>query len=135
MNILKTDIARRIRRSIPCVTTYLTQGNSYGQNYQGRRPALSLRETRRLIQTVKKSNSSSTKLKADLGINASTRTIQHTLKKKGFNWKKMCKKPLLTKIIRKPDEHFVERISRWIGALCGLQTKSCLLYTSPSPRD
>ena len=60
----------------------MTQGNSYGQNYQGRRPALSLRETRKLIKTVKKSNSSSTKLKTDLGNNASTKTIQRTLKKR-----------------------------------------------------
>ena len=49
-----------------------------------------------LIQTVKNLNSPSTKLKADLGNNASTRIIQSTLKKKGFNWRKMCKKPLLT---------------------------------------
>ena len=44
LNLSKTDIARRIRRSIHSVTTYFTQENSYGQNYTGRRPTLSLRE-------------------------------------------------------------------------------------------
>ena len=64
---------------------------------------------KRLIQTVKKSNSSSTKLKADLNINASTRTIPRMLKKKGFNWKKMCKKPLLTEKHRETRRKFCRK--------------------------
>lgn len=108
-NLKKSDIARRLRRSIHCVTTYLTQNDSYGQNYKGKTRALSVRDTRRLVHAAKNSNLSSAKLKSECNLKASTRTIQRALKLKGFAWKKMCKKPLLTSKHKEIRREFCRR--------------------------
>ena len=105
MNLSKRDIARRIRRSVHAITTYMKQRHMYGLNFKGKARATTKYDDRCLIHAASQSHKSSTKLKSDLKLKASSRTIRRRIEKCAhLRRKKMMKKPLLTK------SHKVERL-------------------------
>ena len=75
LRLSKRDIARRLRPSVHSITTYTKQGVAYGKNYRGKRPATTAFDDKRLLRAASQSNKSSSKLKHEFGLSASSRTI------------------------------------------------------------
>lgn len=96
LNLSKRDMARRLRRSCHCITTYLNNKEQYGKKFKGKPPALNPRDKRRVLRAASNSSKSSNVLKRELHLNASRWTIARTLKSNNMSWCKMRKMPLLT---------------------------------------
>jgi IS30 family transposase len=114
LKLSKRDIARRIRRSAHQVTTFLQKGTKYGTNFKGRTRATSRYDERRLLRAASQSHKSSRKLKYELELTASSRTIRRRIQNsQHLRRMKMLKKPPLTKS-HKPDRlNFCKRYMGW----------------------
>lgn len=97
LKLSKRSIARKLCRSVHAVTSYLNDTNNYGRKYKGKRPALTPKDTRRLIRKASNSTLSAAQLKSSLDLGASRWTITRALKAGKLRWTKMLKKPLLTR--------------------------------------
>ena len=97
LKLSKADIARRIRRSVHAITSYVQQGAAYGSNFKGRSRATTKYDDRRLLREASNCHKSSAKLKHDLGLAASSRTIRRRIQTcPHLERKKMLKKPPLS---------------------------------------
>ena len=56
LRLTKRDIARRLRRSVHSITTYMKQGVVYGKNYRGKPTATTAFDDRRLLRAASQSN-------------------------------------------------------------------------------
>jgi transposase len=96
LNLSKRDIARRIRRSVHCISTFLENGEEYGKNFYGRPRVLTSRDCRRLRNAASNSKKSITGLRNELSFTASIATISRRLKEMGVVSKRLVRKPPLT---------------------------------------
>jgi transposase len=96
LNLAKRDIARRLRRSVHCISTFLEKGEEYGKNFYGRPRVLTSRDCRRLRNAASNSKKSIMKLRNELLFTASVATISRRLKEMGVVSKCMKRKPTLT---------------------------------------
>jgi len=78
---------------------------------RGRPPALSERETRRLVRAAAKGDSSAAKLKEDLGLTVTVRTIQRTLAR--VDWLVYTK--IVNTLPLKPEDRLVRKA--WASAM------------------
>ena len=62
-HLTKRDIARRIRRSVTAVTSYLIKGEAYGRNYKGKKSKLSNRNKRQIARIARNKKFQGDKLK------------------------------------------------------------------------
>jgi transposase len=96
LNLSKRDIARRMRRSVCCITTFINNGEKYGKNFKGSKRALSPRACRRLRKAASNSTESAKKLEVSLSLNVSRWTVTRRLNEMNLKRKLMKSKPVLT---------------------------------------
>lgn len=96
LNLSKRDMARRLRRSVHCITTFLSNSAKYGKNFKGRPCVLSRRDCRRLRNAASNATTSADKLRKELSLDASRSTICRRLNDMNVVREKMKSKPPLT---------------------------------------
>lgn len=92
------DIAKKLGRSPTCVDNYLKNPSTYGKKYKGRKAtAISAAERRRILRCASNSSKSISKIKHEVGVEASKSTVRRViLSAKNLKLSKLVKKPPLT---------------------------------------
>lgn len=98
LGLAKRDIARRLRRSVCSITTYLSNKDSYGKKWTGRSRILTARDMRRLGNAASNKQKSIKKIKAETNIAASNSTIIRALKRMNMQSEKVKRAPFLSKL-------------------------------------
>lgn len=108
------DIAAEINRSPSVVDSYVRDSTGYGtKKHSGRKPKTTKRNRRAIIQTTSNSTATSSKIKADLNLGVSSRTIRRVLSKsKLIARRRMRKAPFITPINQKKRLDFADKNRR-----------------------
>lgn len=106
LHLSKRDIARRMRRSVHCITTFMNNTENYGKNFKGSKRELSPRACRRLRKAASNSTVSANKLKVSLSLNVSRWTVTRRLNEMNLKRKRMKSKPVLTAIHKEARMEF-----------------------------
>lgn len=96
----KRDMARRLRRSVTAVTTFLNGTEMYGKRYKGRKSVMDSRAKRRLRNLASNRQISIRNLKKQLNTSASLTTIRRELSNLKCKHTRMKARPKLTPIHR-----------------------------------
>lgn len=132
LGISKRTIARRLRRSVTCVTTYVRDGAEYGRNYRGASRKLTSRDIRRVTNIARNKQISAKAIKSELELQVSLSTIRRTLKNNQIQYTKMKCQPRLSSRHKTQRLEFChETMSRDWRKLCSPMKKN-LTLTDPT---